>query len=572
MPKIEVNDKKFFSYLGSEMTSDELESIFPKAKAELDGWDRENGILKIELNDTARPDLWSAEGLSRTLNLARGKKVKKQNYLSKKGEAKDSGNRLFIVDDDYPEYRQYSIGFAAGGKVVDDDVITSLIQTQEKICANYGRKRKLIAMGIYRSDKITYPVHYCSKNPDETSFVPLHETKSMTLREVLKEVPKGQEYAALIENEERFPFLQDDKGVPLSMPPVINSNDVGAVEVGDKNLFIEMSGPNLKMLLLASNIVAADMQDMGFKILPIKVKFPYKTEFGTSITVPYYFQEKTTTTIKEAEDLLGIKLNARDVKKYLSEMGIEATVDEKGKITALPPSYRNDLISSVDIIEDIAIARGLESFDTESLSDFTIGRLTKAEYFARKVKPLLVGLGFQEMMYNYLSSVKEYAENMHISDEGMIHIMNPMSEKFALVRPSIMPSLLKTESLSSHAPYPHRAFEFGKVAYLDKDAHGGTVTYNNFAFMSASEGENYNSISSLVATLFYFLDTEYTLAELDDPRFIKGRCARVMLKGEEVGVFGEIHPQVLTSWSIEVPTVIAEFNADKIIKSIDYAV
>lgn len=571
MPKIEVNDKKFFSYLGKEMTSDELEAIFPKAKAELDGYDKDNGILKIELNDTARPDLWSAEGLSRTLNLALGQKIKKHNYLSKKGDAKDSGNRLFIVDDDYPEYRQYSIGFAASGKVVDEEILTSLIQTQEKICSNYGRKRKLIAMGIYRSDKITYPIHYTSKNPDEVSFVPLHEEKKMTLREILSEVPKGKEYGAIIENESRFPLLQDDKGLILSMPPIINSNDVGAVEVGDKNLFIEMSGPNLKMLLLASNIVAADMQDMGFKILPIKVKFPYKTEFGTSITVPYYFQDKTTTTIKEAEDLLGVKLSAKDVKKYLLQMGIDASVDEKGKITAYPPSWRNDLISSVDVIEDIAIARGLESFDTEGLSDFTIGRLTKAEYFARKVKPLLVGLGFQEMMYNYLSSVKEYAENMHISDEGMIHIMNPMSEKFALVRPSIMPSLLKTESLSSHAPYPHRAFEFGKVAYLEKDAPGGTATYNNFAFMSADEKENYNSISSIVATLFYFLGIDYTLEELNDPRFIKGRCAKVVYKGEEIGVFGEVHPAVLTSWDIEMPTVIAEFNADKIIKADDYA-
>ena len=356
--------------------------------------------------------------------------------------------------------------------------------------------------------------------------------------------------------------MKDSAGHTLSLPPVINSSDVGAVEIGDKNLFIEMSGPNLKMLLLASNIVASDLSDMGFTILPVKVKFPYKTEFGTSVTVPYYFQKKTETTLDEAEKLLGIKLKRSEVIKLLAKCGIKADVLPNGVIEAYPPCYRNDLISSVDIIEDIAIARGLESFDAEPLSDFTIGRLQPAEVFARKLRPILVGLGFQEMMYNYLSSIKEYAENMCISDENMIHILNPMSEKFALVRPSIIPSLLKTESLSSHAPYPHKAFEIGKVAVIDKNSSGGTRTDNSFALMSAGEGENYNSISSVVSTIFYFLGKEYTLKEIDDPRFIKGRSASVYIQDKQVGVFGEIHPRVLTAWDIEVPVVVCEFNLD----------
>lgn len=565
MPKIEVNEKFFFSSLGKTMTADELEEIFPKAKAELDDWDKENETIKIELNDTARPDLWSASGLARALNLAMGKKPKKYDYLSKKGDTKDSGKREFIVDEDYPEYRQHSIGFAATGKTVDDEILKNLIQTQEKICSNYGRKRKLIAMGIYKSNMITYPVHYGSRNPDTTSFVPLHEERAMTLREILTEVQKGKEYGPIIENEKRFPYLYDSKGLTLSMPPVINSNDVGAVEVGDKDLFIEMSGPNLKMLLLACNIVAADMSDMGFKILPVKVKFPYETEFGKNITIPYYFQKKTETSLEEAEKLLGAKLKAAEIKKLLSLMAIDAEIDEKGKITAYPRSWRNDLIASVDIIEDIAIARGLESFGTEELSDFTIGRLQESELFARKIRPILVGLGFQEMMYNYLSSIKEYAENMCVSDENMIHILNPMSEKYALVRPSIIPSLLKTESLSSHAPYPHKAFEFGKVGCLDKSAPGGTRTDNNFALMSAGEGEGYNSISSIVSTIFYFLGKEYTLKERVDSRFIKGRCATVVIDGKEVGCFGEIHPEVLCRWEIEVPVVVAEFDSKYLI-------
>ena len=65
MPKIDAQEKLFFSLLGKEMTEEELIDIFPVAKAELDGHDVENKVLKIELNDTNRPDLWGHYGIAR---------------------------------------------------------------------------------------------------------------------------------------------------------------------------------------------------------------------------------------------------------------------------------------------------------------------------------------------------------------------------------------------------------------------------------------------------------------------------------------------------------------------------
>ena len=54
MPKFETKEKFLFNLLGREYTDDELEQVFPRAKAELDEHDRENGVFKIELNDLSR--------------------------------------------------------------------------------------------------------------------------------------------------------------------------------------------------------------------------------------------------------------------------------------------------------------------------------------------------------------------------------------------------------------------------------------------------------------------------------------------------------------------------------------
>lgn len=560
MPKIETTGRLFFSLLGKTLRDSELEALLPVAKAELDG--HEGDVLKIELNDTNRPDLWSAAGIVRLLKSYEKEEVVLYDFFSTADETFDSEGRSLIIDASVKEVRPFSIGFAARGHKVSEDDLEALIQSQEKLCSNFGRKRKTIAMGIYRSDLIKYPVHYRGADPDTTSFVPLGMEQELTLRQICTEHPKGKEYGPIVSGHKLFPFLHDDNNDVLSFPPVINSDRIGAVEVGDENLFLELSGMDLKDLLLAASIMACDMSDMGFEILPVKVILGEETEFGSEITVPYYFQEPVSCSMAQIHKTLGMKLSSTEVVKALNRMGMHAICDND-VVYATVAEYRNDFLHPVDLIEDVMIGHGLNKFEPEMPQDFTVGRLSPAEEMGRKVKDLMVGLGFQEMMYNYLGSKREYVDNMNFPQEKCIFISNPMSENYEVVRPSIIPSLLESESVSAHAPFPHKIFEVGKVAFRDERDNSGTTTRNTLGFLASDSVMGYNDVSSLVNTLLYFLGKEFSLATLEgDARFIEGRCARIMIGQIEVGVFGEIHPQVLENWGSIMPTIACEIDLD----------
>ena len=71
MPKIDVNEELFFKALGRRYEAAELTALLTAAKAELDDWPKGEGVLRIELNDTNRPDLWSTLGLARQLSIYR---------------------------------------------------------------------------------------------------------------------------------------------------------------------------------------------------------------------------------------------------------------------------------------------------------------------------------------------------------------------------------------------------------------------------------------------------------------------------------------------------------------------
>ena len=80
--------------------------------------------------------------------------------------------------------------------------------------------------------------------------------------------------------------------------------------------------------------------------------------------------------------------------------------------------------------------------------------------------------------------------------------------------------------------------------------------------MTAVNNANFNDLASEVSSLLYLLDHKYDVKEVSDPRFIPGRQAAIMVNGKQVGVFGEVHPQVLENWSITVPCVAGEINIE----------
>ena len=584
MPKIEVNENLFFNLLGKKYDFDTLEKKLTFAKAELDekpdmSQPENERVIKIELNDTNRPDLWSTSGVTRQLRIHEG--AKRSNYssfLSKKDSVKDCADRIITVDPEMKNIRPYMVSFVISGKPIDDPMLKDIIQTQEKLCWNFGRKRRSISMGVYRMADIKWPCHYKAVDPDKTSFVPLQCEQPMTCRQILTEHPKGKDFGWIIKDLPKFPLLTDDTDEVLSMAPVINSATLGAVQVGDKDLMVELTGDNMENLMLSANIVACDFFDAGYEILPVKVVHPYETALGKEVVAPFYFQPSTKTTLAAINKKLGCDLTKDEVLDALARMDNDVSAkdfDASEKTASYlkankndvefvlnPPPYRNDFLHEVDIIEDVMIGVGLDNFKPVRPSDFTVGQLSDVTLFSRKAKEIMVGLGYQEMIFNYLGSKRDYIDRMCVSSENVIEISNPMSENYQFVRPSIIASLLRAESQAGQAVFPHKIFEIGKVAFLDSSENTGTKTIQSLGFMTACNNANFNSLASEVSTLLYLLDHKYDVKEVEDPRFIPGRQAAIMLNGKQVGVFGEVHPQVLENWGIIVPCVAGEIDIE----------
>ncbi len=128
MPKIEVKQNAFFRLANMKPTVAELVELLPVLKSEVDG--AEGDTLKLEFNDTNRPDLWSTAGAARGLKCYYQGWSPTYAFFSTPGKKQDDGGRKLVVDPALKDIRPFVSAFAVKGKV-DDNSLLDLIQTRK---------------------------------------------------------------------------------------------------------------------------------------------------------------------------------------------------------------------------------------------------------------------------------------------------------------------------------------------------------------------------------------------------------------------------------------------------------
>jgi phenylalanyl-tRNA synthetase beta chain len=548
-------------------TLEQVEAWLALVKGELKGHNPDTGELRIELQDSNRPDLWCCEGIARQIRI---KCQGKPSLYAWSNERPEGTIPRLDVMPGLEAMRPYVAACIAVGHRITGEGLTQLIQTQEKLADIFGRKRRTVSIGLYRLPRITFPVTYGLVAPDEFRFTPLGMDTMMTPAEILMVHPKGLEYGSILAGHDRVPLLRDAKGLVLSFPPIINSRDVGEVQVGDSELFVEVTGTDIRMVVLTLNILAVNLADRGAAVTPVAIHYPADTELGRICVTPMTFAEPRTIPLTVIEAALGEPLGMEAISSSLTSYGYEVKADEEA-VTVQLPLYRNDFLHAVDVVEDVAISRGYGAFPPVMPSQFTVGNLSRVEQLADRVRDLMVGMEFQEIMANIMGSRTDLCVRMRV--EGtvwgrLVEVDNVMSQSYACLRQWVMPSLLHVEAASSRAFYPHRLFEVGEVAIPDEGADVGSRTVTALGALIAHAQAHFSELHSCLDLLLYYLNCPYELRALDHPTFLSGRAGSIVSEGKTVGLLGEIHPEVLEQWQIGMPAVALELDLQRLLESL----
>ncbi|MCD6576282.1 MAG: phenylalanine--tRNA ligase subunit beta [Nanoarchaeota archaeon] len=550
MPTIEISFKDLKSLVGKNLSLKEFSQLLEYLKAEVDR--REGDKLFISLEDTNRPDLWCVEGIARMIRKLIGKPTKK--YL-----AKPSGLTV-VVNQNLRNIRPYAACAVVKGIKITDDILESIIQYQEKLAENYGRKRSKVGLGVYDFDKVKGRIIEYKGVKPTAKFIPLGFEEEMTISEMLKKHPKGEQYGKLLEGKKVYPAFIDKSGEILSIPPITNSNNTGKVTTKTRNLFIEATGTDRDAVVHALNLFAMALAERGGKVYSVRIKYNAET-----IVTPNFKPTKFSIKPSYIDTLLGLGLTTPELKKLLKKMDYNIVKATPGSdlIVLEIPFYRKDIMHAVDVVEDVAISYGYNNIEPLEPEIATPGKLLDETKQNNLIREIMIGMQLQEVLNFTLTSKDVLFDKMNRNGKTL-EVLNPISSNYSNVRDSLLPLVMKFLETNKTVEFPQKVFELGPVVLPDKKSYNKAKQENHLCAVISHSRATFTEIKSVLETLMKHLEVKVKLRHIKHPSFIDGRCGEIIVNRKAIGVIGEIHPQVLENFNLENPVVAFEINVDEL--------
>jgi phenylalanyl-tRNA synthetase beta chain len=554
--KISYEDVLELLNLPQGTTVEALDDLFSYAKCEIEEYDLDDDLIKVDCKTSNRPDCWSVEGLTREVKGIVGEEGLPEISVVPSGY-------VIEVDPNIKFVRPYIGAAIVRDLKFSDFLIKQLMQLQDKVDFSYGRKRRRSSIGIYNIQMVESPIYYGLTSRTST-FVPLGFTEELTLDNILKIHEKGQEYKDILPKKGDLPILRDKRNKVLSMPPIINSNDVGRVTEDTTDVLIEVTGTNLEVVNVVTTIVTQALRDRGGKVFSVDIKYPPNYLETHELTVtPQAEPFEIEIDPKHIQKYLNLKLTSIDIIKLLRKRRFDA-IKKKNKILVKFPPYRVDLLHWVDIAEEVAIAYGYMNIEPTDWKVMTVGRLSERTASENHVRSILSGCALQEVLTFTLISPEKLADNMGHKKEILkknIEVANPVSSNYSVLRNRLLPGLFDFMAKNTHNEYPQFIFEVGEIVKYEKKK---VITLTTAAVLLSDTDVSFEHIHSILGTLSTQLGIELTLEAILDSEFLEGRTAKIMLDKMQIGIIGEVSPAILEKWQIFMPTAALEIDLSKI--------
>ena len=579
MPTLKFNHN-ILEYLheinGVKYDSKDWEKRMPSIGCVVEENDEEG--IEIEIFPD-RTDLLSHETISRAARAFLNSLNDSPNLEIKQGEI------TLEVDKSLQNLRPVILGAVVRG--VDngtnyrekDDFIQSLMDHQEKLHLTLGRKRKFASIGVHDLSQLSPPFKVISVDK-KYKFTPLAEEKEMSIENILKSHPKGKEYAHLMSELKEYPVIIDAEDRVLSFPPIING-DHTTVNEQTRDFFIDVTGWDERSCEACLLLICLSLAERGGVIESIQIK-NWDQEL---LNVPRGDSKSHKVPDRLIRNILGIELSKTEIADSIKKMGGElietrtvtngpdkiekwadCIVGEKEHVISMP-RWRNDIMHPVDIVEDIAIGYGYDNLP-EQLSAVHLDAIPlPSSNLKRRISSSLCALGLQETQSLTLSNKRDQFERVRWIEENKSTIIsNPITKEHTMLRQYILPSLLNLLAANRHHELPQRVHELGDVV---RDSENKT----RLSWACAEVGGGFSAAKGIASSLLRDLganlsEVEWQGINQEEGPWIKGRGARVIIGGIEVGQIGEIDPKVSFEFGLKVPIQAGEFDVDALGRTI----
>lgn len=586
MPVVELSYERLAGLAsrgGTRVSRDEISEKLPYLGLDIESDDGD--AVRVEYSPN-RPDYATDVGVSLALQGLLG--VRGGLVPLDVGPAPSGPDRI-VARRTVAGVRPVITGIMARGGALDDHMLRQLVTLQEDLHLGLGRGRRKVAIGLHDASKISggFPLTYTAV-PADHRFVPLNETKEMTISQIMKGTKAGRAYGHLMAGHERFPVILDGGGNTVSLPPIINSA-MTTVTASTTDIFVDVTGVSRHAAEDALAIVAVTLRAAGFSLERIGIG-------GGRNRIPPLETRTVPVSVGRANEMLGLGLSVSEATSCLERCRLQPVPRDGGSgegggqnggddvIPCLVPPYRPDIVSEVDLVEEIALGYGTWRIRPVLSPSKTFGARDAASAPHDAIDMAMVGMGYVEALNPGLSNARilyEMAGRRTPPRSRMIAAVDSKSREHSVMRDSILPGLVENLSRNIHEEYPQKLYETGTVFLKDgrraagsgKQPADASPVYErtHVAAVAAHADSGFSEAKSVLQTVIGAVisdASEIRTTPASHHMFADGRCAKVSVitagggdrsrargrhRRRVVGYAGEVDPAMLSAYRIRVP-------------------
>ena len=285
-----------------------------------------------------------------------------------------------------------------------------------------------------------------------------------------------------------------------------------------------------------------------------------------------------TLSMERLHKVLGVSLPIERVEQVLVSLGLACEKKGKSALLVTVPYWRSDINIEDDLVEEVARIAGYDEIPTTMLSTpIPHYQPQPLRELKERVKDLLAGLGLQEVITYPVTSLEELGK-VKALDSGVmpLRLANPMSSQQEYLRTTLHASVLSTLSSNLlHETGPVAIFESGRV-YLphegalprEREVVAGALSGPRWeAHWLGGEGEmGFYDAKGVVESLLRDLEVSATFDPAHDPILHPGKSSRIAVGSTQVGMLGEVRPDVIEAFEMEAaPVALFELDLESLL-------
>ena len=281
--------------------------------------------------------------------------------------------------------------------------------------------------------------------------------------------------------------------------------------------------------------------------------------------------------------VLGTTIETAEMVQILDRLGFD--VDTTGKVyQVVVPTFRSDVTREIDLIEEIARVYGYDNIPTTlPKGDIPVPAPTPKTEARRRIKHFLLAAGMMEAV-NYSFCDPNCFDKIRLNADdplrNTLQLRNPLSPEMSVLRTTLTPGLLENAQHNrNHQIDTIALFEIGGVFVHDgEEKEPERVTgvlagqIGEGVYSDPYRHPDFFDIKGLVEGMLEVCGVvDWTLQKTDAPTFHPGRNAEVLLGNRRIGVFGEVHPEVLENYDLPYKAYLFEFDLEGLADAATFA-